>query len=134
MTSIKDQIRKNIIDTLKGVQAIAGYDNSAEVEEINQDENAFNVPRDGLVIVSEDPAGESADEAPLGADAFFQRYLVTCFVVGSNTDGGTSTRARSESIAADVVKILSIDRKRGNLAIWTDFEPHAIESQGQPRW
>lgn len=125
--TILEQLRQDIIDTLKGIQTVAGYSDDVTVEAVDAEENAYTRWRDGLIVVYEDDAEQ--DESPLGAEAWFQTFCVTCFVIERGDAGATPLERRLNLIAADVVKALSIDRQRGGLAIWTEFPPPAMSNE-----
>lgn len=108
-----ERIAQNVVDTLKGVNVAAGYNNSLSVERLKREGNA---PRDLLVVVEQHDETQPEDVTH-NKQEWFQRFAVTCYVV--EQDGARSLDTRINSVRADVQKALMQDPHRGDLAIDT---------------
>jgi hypothetical protein len=113
-TSIREQIRDNLMTTLATISTSSGYANTVTVEARQQWGNA---PADRKIVLWQlDPTEEQ--DGPLGYKQWSQPYAAIAYAVESESSS-TAIDERINSLVSDIAKVLMVDPHRGNLAIDT---------------
>jgi hypothetical protein len=114
---IIDQIKDALMSTIRGITVAAGYGYDLDVE--LEDNLEGNVPRDRLCILYRDDEIAETEDAPLGCDQRYQRWLIVCY---SYVDPNDDINDRPGRMGADICKALVADYQCGGLAIDTVIE------------
>jgi hypothetical protein len=114
--TVKENITKDIYQTLANISAIDGYNNEAVAERQQQ---RGNVPKDRLLLIM-DEGDSPADVSPLNKDDYNASYSIKCFVaISDSPDATPDPDVVVGRLVADVRMALMQDYSRGGWAINT---------------
>lgn len=127
MLPIKEQISRDLLDALRGVQIAAGFNNNLDAKRVDQ---LADVPSDSRCILYE--GEETPEEDPsLGHDGFFQTYIVRAWALESEF-GASDVDTRLALLGKDIARGVMLDPHRSRLAHNTRVLNVKHTSQAEP--
>lgn len=124
-TPVLENIAANILTAVNAVTVGNGYNQTLTAMRSRRVDHSDFVPADGAAIIEQHPRPEPADSQRLGASDIEQVFLITVYVLDSDT-AQDSVDTRRNQIYADICKELMKDRTRGGYANHTRVLPQVL--------